>query len=115
MYTLSSHKDGHETYMMLRITRKEALDLIQSLAAQLENDSPNVGRSEPRFITADQKDGGRFSIYVQDPFVCDFCHADIEPCMGTKWANGVICKKCTETKCPTCNHIEGHQPSCYTE
>lgn len=52
--------DG-ESVLMLKVSRKEALQLIQSLSTQLVEDDPNVGRMETFLDEPQRRD---FSIAV---------------------------------------------------
>jgi hypothetical protein len=54
-------KINHESGFMVRVTKEEALDLINSLSSQLRNKNPNSGRVE--FTTVNQE---YFSVSVND-------------------------------------------------
>ncbi len=96
MYELCKARYNRDAkYIMLRISRQEAHTLIQSLNRQLQSDDPNSGRAEEMYRTSDGKEGGFFSISVQDPMVCAACGAEVKPYTGKKILESLICEKCT--------------------
>ena len=67
LYDFSKRKDGTPGFMM-RVNKKEAIQLIQSLSSQLATDNANTGRRED-FITltdGEKKKEVYFSISVSE-------------------------------------------------
>lgn len=67
IFDFSKKKNGTKGFMV-RVNKKEAYQLMQSIASQLANDNPNVGRHE---TFADLTNGEKhsqvyFSITVND-------------------------------------------------
>jgi hypothetical protein len=67
IFDFSKNKNGTKGFMV-RVNKREAYQLMQSIAAQLVNNNPNTGRHEN---FADLTDGEKhkevyFSISVQD-------------------------------------------------
>lgn len=112
----STHKDH---WIWVRITRKEAESLIQSLAGQLATNDPNSARGETQW-TDSEKPGaagkGFFSICVQDAMVCHTCGDEYEPYTGTRYpykeSPNIICQRCAKKVCPYCRHIV-HMTGCH--
>lgn len=81
------------SYMMVRMTREEALATIASLALQIQNDDPNTGRLESRVKSGEFV--GFFSISVsEEDRHCIECDVGIDPFKGKRVKQGLVCEKC---------------------
>jgi predicted nucleic acid-binding Zn ribbon protein len=79
-------------YLLVRMTREEALATIASLAKQLENRDANTDRIEMMSRKGDFK--GYFSIAVQNDPHCIECGASIEAYQGKLVKEGFCCARC---------------------
>jgi len=79
-------------YMMVRMNRTEALELMKSLSSMLLDNDPNSGRKE-HFISDGALKGHLFSIYVDYDKSCIACSKEVEFFSGTLEKGGYLCKE----------------------
>lgn len=85
----SASQDSKSHYTMIKVTPKEALQLILSLAGQLEANSSNKNRLESKINDGPFK--GHLSIAVDYEDICIQCGKEIPPIEGKFQRAGYLC------------------------